>query len=187
MAAEAAVLTRLTYEDLLGFPEDGLRHELIDGDHFVSPSPKIKHQAIVANLLWQIRAHLAHEPQGRVFAAPTDVVLSDIDVVVPDLLFVSAARLAILTADNLTAAPDLVVEVLSDSTRRRDEITKRHLYERFGVEEYWVIDPEIDSVKVYRRSEGRFRRTAEVSLEEGGELTSPLLPGLTIPIARVFE
>lgn len=183
--AQPAVLTRLTYEDFLGFPDDGRRHELIDGDHYVSPAPKTKHQLIVTNLVWQLRSYLAEQPIGRVLVAPTDIVLSDWDVVEPDVLFVASDRLEIITEDNLTAAPDLVVEVLSESTRRRDEITKRHLYERFGVREYWLVDPETNTVRIFRRNNHKLE--LELSVEEGGEITSPLLPGLAISVHHIFE
>ena len=185
--AQAALLTKLTYEDFLGFPEDGRRHELIDGDHYVSPSPNTKHQRLVLNLAAALVGFTRPRSLGQVFCAPMDVVLSDFDVVEPDVLFVARERLSIITEDNLIAAPDLMVEVLSDSTRRRDEITKRHLYERFGVREYWVVDPQIDVVKVYRLEGERLLKKEELSLEERGTLTTPLLPGLEIPVERIFE
>src|SRR5262245_22711992 len=125
---------KLTYDDFLLFPDDGQRHELIDGEHYVTPSPIRKHQAIVRNLTGMVWAYLQHHPGGSVFGAPFDVVFSHFDVVEPDLLFVSAARRdQVLTEKNVQGAPDLVVEIGSPSTRRRDETIKRRLYERFGV------------------------------------------------------
>ena len=149
---------KLTYDDFLLFPDDGKRHELIDGEHYVTPSPIRKHQAIVVNLTGIIWPYLQAHPVGRVFGAPFDVVFSDFDVVEPDLLFVSAARRdQVLTTKNVQGAPDLVVEIGSPSTRKRDETIKRRLYERFGVAEYWVIDPELDTIKVFRRVDTRMR------------------------------
>ena len=124
---------------------------------------------------------------GLLLYAPVDVVLSNIDVVEPDLVFISAARLAIVGETHVQGAPDLVVEILSPSTRRRDEITKRHLYEQHGVPEYWVVDPELDAIKVYRLGEGGYRREAELTLEAGDELTSPAFPGLRVPLGEIFR
>ncbi len=124
---------------------------------------------------------------GRVFAAPTDVVLSDSDVVEPDLLFISNARLDRMTTANIQGAPDLVIEILSPGTRKTDEVTKRKRYEHFDVLEYWIVDPELETVKVLRRTEKGLERVVEVSNEEAGVLETPLLPGLSIPLARIFE
>jgi Uma2 family endonuclease len=179
---------KLTYDDFVQFPDDGKRHELIDGEHFVTPSPNIKHQTIALNLAGLMWSHLRQHPVGRVFAAPLDVVFSDFDVVEPDLLFVSRARQAdVLTTQHVRGAPDLVVEIGSPSTRKRDETIKRRLYERFGVTEYWVIDPDLDAIKVYRLGAAGYERAAELFLERNDVLTSPLLPGLEIRLADVFE
>ena len=110
---------KLTYDDFLLFPDDGKRHELIDGEHYVTPSPNLKHQAIVRNLVTTIGSFLRTHPVGKVYVAPLDVVFSHFDVVEPDLLYVSEARRDVLTAQNVQGAPDLVVEVGSPSTRRR--------------------------------------------------------------------
>jgi Uma2 family endonuclease len=177
---------KLTYDDFLLFPDDGKRHELIDGEHYVTPAPNLKHQAVSANLLAMIWTHLKREPIGKVYAAPLDVVFSHFDVVEPDLLFVSEARRAVLTAKNVQGAPDLVVEIGSPSTRRRDEKLKHQLYERFNVAEYWVVDPDIDVVRVYRLQEGKYLRAQELSLHHGDVLTTPLLPGLDLPLSDIF-
>jgi len=129
---------KLTYDDFVHFPDDGKRHELIDGEHYVTPSPNRRHQKIVGELFGQIWSHLKRHPTGEIYGAPFDVVFSDFDVVEPDLLFVSNERARVLTEKNVQGAPDLVVEVGSPATRRRDEKTKLQLYERFGVQEYWV-------------------------------------------------
>jgi Uma2 family endonuclease len=184
----AAPGVKLTYEDFLLFPDDGKRHELIDGEHYVTPSPNTRHQAIVVNLTAMIWNYLQQHPVGRVFSAPFDVVFSDFDVVEPDLLFISRARQEeILTKKHVRGAPDLVVEIGSPATRKRDETIKRRLYERFAVSEYWVIDPEIDTIKVYRRGAERYVRAAELSLENGDVLITPLLPGCEMPLSRIFQ
>ena len=188
----AGSATKLTYEDFVLFPDDGKRHELIDGEHFVTPSPNRRHQAAVTNLTVVLASAVRERGLGRVFVAPFDVVFTRYDVVEPDLLFISAARSAVLTEANVQGAPDLVVEVLSPSSRRQDELLKRDLYERGGVVEYWIVDPEAETVKVLRRAEGaagasRFGRPLLLTLRDGDALATTLLPGLEIPLAAVFE
>ena len=178
---------RLTYDDFVQFPDDGKRHELIDGEHVVTAAPNTRHQRVVTRLTGLLWSFLQRHRLGEVFVAPFDVVLSDTDVVEPDLLFVSPARAAdTLTDANMRGAPDLIVEVGSPSTRKVDETTKRRLYERYGVGEYWVADPELDENKVYRRAGDRFERVALLSAEQGDVLTSPLFPGLELPLTDVF-
>lgn len=178
--------TKLTYDDLLLFPDDGKRHELIDGDHYVSPSPNVRHQRVLLRLVMAIQPFVREHRLGEVFFAPLDIVLSIHDVVEPDLLFVSAERAAIVGKANLSGAPDLVVEVLSPSNRRYDEVLKRELYERAGIQEYWLLDPEADTVKVFRRDGERFGRPLLFSRHDGDVLATPLLPGLEIPLEVVL-
>src|SRR5262245_6345915 len=144
--------TRLTYDDFVLFPDDGKRHEIIDGVHFVTPSPTLRHQVLVGRLYYDIEGYLRAPPGlGRVFLARLDVVITKWDVVKPDLLFVGSDQSGILTDKNVQGAPALVIEVLSPGTRKTDEHIKRQLFERGGVREYWLVDPELALVKVYRR------------------------------------
>lgn len=178
--------TKLTYEDYLDLPDDGLRHEIIDGEHFVTPAPNDRHQMISQNLEDAIRAYRRTHPEVLHRHAPYEVKLSDVDVVQPDILVITPARRHVRRGRGVTGAPDLVIEILSESNRRYDEVTKRKLYEQFGVVEYWVVDPDIDSVRIYRRDGEVLKRVAETSLEEGGTLTTPLLPDFELPISEVF-
>jgi Uma2 family endonuclease len=178
---------KLTYDDFLLFPDDGKRHELIDGEHYVTPSPNTKHQRVSGNLYFLMRAWLEEHPIGQVFYAPFDVVFSRFDVVEPDLLYVSNERMKeIVTVQHVTGAPDIVVEIGSPGTRKRDETIKRRLYERSGVSEYWVLDPALDVVRVYRREGAAFTRPVEFSTENGDVLTTPHLAGLELPLTRLF-
>lgn len=178
---------KLTYDDFLLFPDDGKRHELIDGEHYVTPSPNTKHQRVSGNLFFLMRAWLEEHPIGQVFYAPFDVVFSRFDVVEPDLLYVSNERMTeIVTTQHVTGAPDIVVEIGSPGTRKRDETIKRRLYERSGVSEYWVLDPALDVVRVYRREGAAFTRPVELSTEAGDVLTTPHLAGLELSLARLF-
>ena len=184
----ASSRVKLTYDDFLLFPDDGQRHELIDGEHYVTPSPNTKHQQVVGNLHFMIRSWLEKHPVGRVFFAPFDVVFSHVDIVEPDLLYLSHACAAqALTAAHVRGVPNLVIEITSPSTRQRDERIKRRLYEREGVSEYWVVDPELEVVRVYRQYENVFARSLELSAEAGDTLTTALLPGLELRLADVFQ
>jgi Uma2 family endonuclease len=180
---------RLTYDDFVLFPDDGKRHEIIDGEHYVTPSPNLRHQELIGRLHIEISLYLrAHPNAGRVFFAPLDVVLSYYDVVEPDLLFVAGDQTAIMTEKNIQGPPALVVEVLSKSTRKRDAQIKRRLFERTGVREYWLVDPELDTVQVFRPSpDGKLVRVTELSAEEGETLTTPLLPGCAIALSELFR
>lgn len=178
---------KLTYDDFLLFPDDGRRHELIDGEHYVTPSPNTRHQRISGRLHLLVGGWLQDHPLGQLFYAPFDVVFSRFDVVEPDLLYMSNERAAeILTDKHVAGVPELVIEIGSPGTRKRDETIKRRLYERGGVAEYWVIDPDLDVIRVYRRSGESFQRPQELSAEAGDALTTPLLPGLNIELTRIF-
>jgi Uma2 family endonuclease len=177
---------KFTYDDVLNFRADGRRHEIIDGEHYVTPSPNTKHQRIVTTLTVALGRYLAGNPLGELFVAPFDVVLTELDVVQPDMLYISRERMSVLTRQHVRGAPDLVVEILSPGTRTTDEVTKRKVYERFGVQEYWIVDPELDTIKIYRHTEQRFVRAADLSVEHADKLTTPLLPGFSAILADVF-
>ena len=178
---------KLTYDDYALIPEDGQRHEILDGEHYVSPAPSTEHQGSSSNLHVELGFFVRKHRLGKLFSAPTDVVLSPYDVVQPDLLFISNERLGIVTQANVQGAPDLVVEILSSKTRRRDDGVKRASYERYGVLEYWMLDPARMTARVHRRLGNRLRLVAELSATAGDALTTPLLPGLEIPLTNVFE
>jgi Uma2 family endonuclease len=178
---------KLTYEDYVRIPDDGKRHEIIDGEHYVTASPFLRHQRIALRLAFRLEEFLRKHPLGELFIAPADVILSPHDIVVPDLLFVSDERASILTEKNIQGAPDLVIEILSNSTRRLDEVLKRRAYERFGAREYWSFDPQRKTTQVWERTTGGLRRRDLLSAAAGDVLTSPLLPGLEIPLAEIFE
>lgn len=179
---------RLTYDDFLLFPDDGLRHEIIDGEHYVTSSPNTRHQVLLGRLHFEIETCLRQHPgTGRVFLSPLDVVFTMWDVVEPDLLFVGSDRANILTEKNVQGAPSLVVEIISSSTRKTDEHIKRRLFERGGVEEYWLVDPDFDVVTVFSRVGGAMPKTAEWRRDRSDRLTTPLLPGLAIELTSLFE
>jgi Uma2 family endonuclease len=181
--------TRLTYDDFVLFPDDGKRHEIIDGEHIVTPAPNVRHQVLVRRLLCDLEIYFRSQPQaGQVFSAPLDVLLSPFDIVEPDLFVVTGDQTDILTEKNVQGPPALVIEVLSKSTRKRDAQIKRRLFERTGVREYWLVDPELDAVQVFRPTlEGRLARVVELTAEDGDVLTTPLLPGCQIDLRELFR
>jgi len=184
----AASGQKLTYDDFVLFPDDGMRHEIIDGEHYVSPSPNIRHQQVLGALHLLVASWLETRDVGKVFLAPLDVLFSHFDIVEPDLLYCSNERASeILARLHVRGAPELVVEIASPGTRKRDATIKWNLYERGGVSEYWIVDPDADVIRVYRRRGAAFAAAGELSRNAGDVLTTPLLPGLDMPLARIFR
>ena len=175
--------TNLSYDDLASFPEDNLRRELIGGELIVTAAPVIRHQRAVTTLTARLFSY-AEQHGGEVFPAPTDVFFSDIDVVEPDVLFVTEANLAKLERKFVRGAPDLVIEVSSPTTRRLELVRKRDLYERFEVPEYWYVDLDADRIEVYRLEGDSY--DAPILLGRSNTLTSPVLPGLVIEVNDIL-
>jgi len=182
---------KLTYDDLVTmFPgDDGVHRELIDGEVFVTPSPANRHQTLSLRLTLALGNHLeAHTEQGTLFVARFDVVMSRFDVVEPDLLVVLGDQRDILTDKNVQGAPGLVVEILSPGTRKRDLTIKRQLFDREGVREYWIVDPDRNNVAVYRRGDdGSFPLAIVLEAKNAETLTTPLLPGWELQLERLFR
>ncbi|HEY0142771.1 MAG TPA: Uma2 family endonuclease [Thermoanaerobaculia bacterium] len=178
--------TKLTYEDYLQLPDDGNRYEIIDGELVLNPTPVFRHQRILGNLFFALELHFRSHGGGLVVVAPFDVVLSPHQMYEPDLLIVLDEHRSIVTEKNVTGAPDLVVEILSPGTRSRDEKVKRANYERYGVSEYWLVDPEDEVVMIDRRVGGAFVRAAVLEYEKGDTLATPLIPGFSLSLAEVF-
>ncbi len=146
-----------TASDLpLLFPEwpEGPLIELLDGELYLMPSPTLLHQEICDDLTYQIKSYLKKNPLGKMFSAPVDVVLSEENVIIPDIVFVSKERLHILKEKRIEGIPDFIIEIVS-SNKRHDYVEKKALYERFGVREYWIIDPDEHVVLVYLLTEDR--------------------------------
>ncbi|MGE5551370.1 MAG: Uma2 family endonuclease [Bacteroidota bacterium] len=173
-----------TYTDYAALPETGPRYEIMGGMGTLSPAPDSKHQCISANLTAILHRHISPARLGLVFAAPCDVVLSETDVIQPDLLFVTEARKSIVKGRGIFGAPDLVVEILSPATRQRDTTEKYKLYARYGVREYWVIDPGDFTVVLWTSAGRPLDRRAVFA--GGGEMESEVLPGLAVRLAEIF-
>ena len=178
------IRTKLTYQDYLNTPDDK-RYELIDGELIMSPSPREAHQDAAIEIGSILHIFVKRHNLGRVYSAPFDVVLSDTDVVQPDLLFVSRERLYIITEDNIKGAPNLVIEILSPSTSARDKGYKRDLYAKHGVKEYWQVDTDAKLITVLSlNAHGDYDVAAVYG--EGQTLTSPLLPGFVLNLDEIF-
>ncbi|MBM4440407.1 MAG: Uma2 family endonuclease [Candidatus Rokubacteria bacterium] len=146
----ATVKVVLTYDDYAALPNDGLRYELHDGELSVTPAPGRTHQAILIELGAALHAHVRERRLGEVYVAPFDVILSNVTVVQPDIVFVAHDRLHILAERGAEAGPTLAVEILSPSTRTIDRTTKLQLYARYRVPHYWIVDPAARAIDVYR-------------------------------------
>jgi Uma2 family endonuclease len=182
---------KLTVNELWAIVPDEthVRHELIDGVHFVTPTPITRHQVLVSRLWYELESYLRANPAiGQVFGVPLDCVLSAYDVVEPDIILITHDQLGILTEKNVQGAPTLVVEVLSPSTRRRDIGIKRELFDRAGVREYWIVDGKLNRLEIHRRNaDGILAMTGELKAEADDVLTTPILPGLELPLVPLFR
>ena len=174
---------RLTYEDYANTPDDE-RYELIDGDLIMAPGPNMPHQDNQANLGGAMQVFVKERSLGKVYFSDTDVVLSDTDVVKPDLLFISNEREDIITYSNIHGAPDLVVEILSPSTSRRDWNEKRELYAEHGVKEYVVMDPSNRIVWRMLLKDGVLE--IEETYYEGDTIALSAIEGFSIAVNDIF-
>lgn len=173
-----------TYREYCLLPEDGRRWELVDGDLLVSPSPTPRHQTVSRRLQFALMDQLEQPGLAQVFNAPMDVVLSDTDVVQPDLLVV--ADPAAVGDKAIVGVPDLVVEILSPSNPERDRYLKKAVYERFGVEEYWVVDPDVGSVEAWVPGPDR-RYTRRALWYSSDTATAARFPAVAVKLADVFR
>ena len=176
----------LTVADLDALPDDNNRYELIEGELFVSRAPGLSHQRIILNILKFLLFYLERNPVGRLVPGP-GAIFSDYDAVIPDIAFVRNERWdEVVTGEKFTGALDLIIEVVSPGTenRRRDFTAKRQLYGKYGIEEYWIIDPENRELLVYRNDNQTLHEAAKLTGSD--EITSALLPGFQLHINEIF-
>jgi Uma2 family endonuclease len=187
MATKAQI--KFTYEDYKSLPEsETKRYELVGGELVMVPSPDPEHQDILGNLFRVLSVHIRRHRLGKVYLAPLDVVLGEgeeAEVVQPDLLYISPQRQDIIAQKEIRGAPDMVVEVLSPSTAQRDRTLKKKLYAKYGIQEYWLVDPEAQTVEVLTLGQRGYERAGLYTKNE--TLESPLLVGLRIPLDEVFS
>jgi Uma2 family endonuclease len=171
-----------TYDDLLAMPDDGNRYELIFGEIVMSPAPTEKHQFALGELFKLFSNHALKHGLGLVLFAPYDVRLSIHNVVEPDLLYIKREHTQYRKGKYLDGAPDLIVEVLSPSNRAQDVVRKAALYTQFEVPEYWIVDPEAETIAVNELREGQYVHVPN----RRGIARSAVIPGLKVRVAAVF-
>ena len=180
---KVATRERYTYQDYLKL-EDDKRYELIEGELIMVPAPGTEHQRNAREILVKLYLFVNETGLGEVFFAPTDVILSEECVVQPDLLFISKERLNIIEKRGVFGPPDLVVEIISPSTALFDATTKRDIYERFGIREYWLVSPEEKMVEVFTLEEGRYKIFSQA--RQAGKIQSWLLAEFELDLRDIF-
>ena len=174
---------KFTYLDYLLLPEDQ-RCELINGDIIQAPSPGWAHQTVSANAFRKLDAFVLKNKLGVVCFGPLDVVLSDFDVLHPDLMFISKDRQSRIFDQGLKGTPDLAIEILSCDTEHRDRVVKRKLYHRYGVRELWLVDPQAKTVEVVGWEGSEFK-TLQV-YPENTILKSSILEDFSLSLKEIF-
>jgi len=175
---------RVSYDELAQMPEDGRRYELYDGEVFVVPSPILLHQ-VVAMRLWRILDDYAAQTGGFAVASPMDVVFSAFDVVQPDIVFLTSDSMRTVSLmDRVRQPPDLAVEVLSPATASNDRGRKMRMCQRYGVPEYWIVDPVEETIEIYRLAESAYELVGTFSGTE--DMSSAVLPNLTLAPGSIF-
>jgi len=175
---------KYTYDDYLKTPEDK-RYELIQGELIMTPSPVTYHQWLSKNILYELEKLVREKKIGKVFDAPCDVYLDEENVLQPDILFISNERTAIIGEKNIQGAPDLVIEILSENTAYNDMVKKKKLYARFGVKEYWIVDPSEKTVEVFGNKGKVF--VLEKTYAQNDTLQATSIEGLKIKLSDIFE
>ena len=176
-------IEKLTYRDYAS-KDDGFRYELINGELQMSTAPSFYHQRLSVKLLKLLDDFVSDNSLGWVVDAPTDVILDDNNTLQPDILFISNENLSIIKEDAVYGAPDLIVEIISPSSVYKDRHTKKYLYEKFGVKEYWIVDIANKLIEVFENQDNSFSLFSYVS--EKGKITSKILPGFEADILDIL-
>jgi Uma2 family endonuclease len=179
------VIPKLTYEEFRQLPDDGKHYELIHGEVHLSPSRSTKHQLILGNTSVSLGTYVRSARLGVLFCAPLDVCLNPDTALQPDLIFISAERVGIVQENFVAGAPDLAVEVLSQSTAAHDRATKLPLYAEAGVPEVWLIDPQAKTVEVLKLQGKKYLLDATLAGDQ--VLASNLFPGWQLPLRDLFD
>ena len=172
-----------TYDDLFKLPDDGRQHEIVYGELYEMPPPSLEHQEIVMRLILLL-AGAVERIAAELLCAPIGVFMPDTEPVQPDLLVLTRERLHLKSKRGIEGAPDLVVEVISPSSRKHDRVTKRLLYAHGGVKEYWLVDPATAMIEALTLVDGAYQTA--VRARDDQPVTSTLLPGLSFPASAAF-
>ena len=175
----------LTYDDYVTFPDsDGIRKEIIEGELFMTPAPSIKHQSISKTIFRLLDDYVTQHNLGEVWYAPCDIIFSNINIIQPDIFYISNENHEILTALNIKGAPDLIIEILSPSTIENDRIYKKLVYEKYGVKKYWIVDPQEEIIEVWSLQDDRFQLVQKAGKNQ--KLNSKLLEDFELDLSLVF-
>lgn len=174
---------KLTYDDYLNLPNDGKRHEIIDGEHYMTPAPQTRHQIVLRNIGRILSIYVEDNDLGQLLYAPIDVLLSETTVVQPDIIFIRKKREQIIKRNYIEGPPDLIIEILSPGNENLDRVTKMKHYAIFGVGEYWLIDYEARILEQYVLRGDIFERQGVFS----EDFSPSMFPDLTIHLAQVFK
>jgi len=175
----------LTYEDYACLPDDGKTYEILEGELQVTPAPRPKHQDVSRNLGRALDQYVCHHNAGKMYYSPIDIVADPHNIVQPDIIFISADRLDIIGEKNVQGMPDLIIEILSPSTGRKDRILKLRVYASHGLKHYWIVDPDEQTLEALELEGQSFKVTTALTGEATFEPT--LFPGLRIDLSKVWE
>ncbi len=176
---------KYSYEDYMKIPDDGKRYEILNGELIMSPSPTTLHQRVVGKLFTELKIFVEKNNLGEVFISPYDVILNDNDIVQPDIIFMSNENVNIITDENIKGSPDLLVEILSPSTGYYDLVEKKDIYEKSGIKEYWIVDPQKKWIEVYSLKQHKYYLFNRI--EKKGKIKSMVLNSLDLDIHKIFE
>ena len=182
MSIDSRSPVKIGYKEFVLFPNDGNRHEVIDGRHYMNPSPTPRHQTISKRLQHELYTKVELAGLGEVFDAPLDVQLSDHDIVEPDLIVMLKSSAAKITPTRIIGPPELLIEILSPSTKKNDNTLKRALYQQSGVLEYWIVDGETQTAcQLVLTDEGYIERQCT------GSTLLAILPEIEIDLESVWR
>ncbi len=173
-----------TYQEYLELPDDGKRYEILKGRLEMTPAPSTRHQDVSRNLgtiLWDF---VKRHDLGKIYYSPVDVIFDQINVVEPDIIYISKERQELIREKGIFGAPDLIIEIQSPGTLHVDAKRKKDIYERFGVREYWIVDPSEKKVEVFMLKGGGYK--LEGIYTEGDSIECKTIKGLSVPLSEVF-
>lgn len=178
---------RYTYKDYLKMPnEPGVKLEILEGFLVKEPAPNIIHQSIVGKLYLILNEYFeTYDPEGYVFLSPLDVTLGDISVVQPDLIFISGEKNELIEKNRIDGPPTIAVEVISPSSRRKDRLQKLQIYQREGVEHYFIVSPEDKTLECYQLRDGNYVLVAAGM--DGDMVRHPIYAGLDISLLPLWK
>lgn len=186
MATRTQEVLKFTYADYENLPSDGKQYQIVEGELFMTPAPFTKHQVVSSNIFRILDEHVRNHDLGKVFYAPVDFVLSDINIVQPDLFFIKKERLSIIGEKNIQSSPDMIVEILSSHSEKLDRVHKKSLYEKFGVKEYWLVDTKAETVEIFYSIKGKGYVSSQ-TFKKNEKIKSRVFSGLKTNVNNFFK